>query len=105
MADQSSPPVHGPGSDDVSDDFHPANEWLDGEDEDDDDMDYDPETDLTNPMLFFDADDGEDDDDDEEDDEEEEEEEEDSQDEGAATAGIFRRFSIGYGQMSPLLTI
>lgn len=94
MADQSSPPGHTTGSDDVSESFHPAHEWLlhAGDDEDEEDSDYDPETDLTNPMLYFDADEGDEDEEDEDDDDDDDEEEEDSQDdETAAATEVYRK--------------
>lgn len=88
MADQSSPPGNRSGSDDLSDQFHPAYEFLNNADvdDDDDDMVFDPETGAANPLIYFDvdvgvADDDDDDvdyeveagDDDDDDDEEEDE--------------------------------
>lgn len=85
MADQSSPPGNRSGSDDLSDQFHPAYEFLNDADvDDDDDMVFDPETGAANPLILFDVDVGEADDDDvdyevEEDDDEDDDEEEDEQ--------------------------
>ncbi|EEA19496.1 hypothetical protein TMatcc_009633 [Talaromyces marneffei ATCC 18224] len=65
MADQGSPPGNRSGSDDLSDQFHPAYEFLNNADEDDDDdMDFDPETGASNPLIYFDVDAGDADDDD-----------------------------------------
>lgn len=94
MADRSPRPGHGRGSEDLSDDFHPANEWLEDEDDDENDMDYEPGSEHRDAMLFFDADDGEDEDENEdEEDVDEEESEEDNEDDGAAATGIFREFA------------
>lgn len=91
MADQSSPPGNRSGSDDLSDQFHPAHEFLNNAnaEDDDDEIDFDPETGAANPLIYFDVEVGEadddddvdyeveeDDDDDDDDDEEEGEEEE-----------------------------
>lgn len=80
MADQSSPPSNRSGSDDLSEQFHPAFEFLNNADVDDDDMDFDPETVGTNPMIYFDVGVADDDDDDVNDVDYEVEEDEDNDD-------------------------
>jgi hypothetical protein len=68
MADQSSPPGNRSGSDDLSDQFHPAYEFLNSADVDnDDDMVLDTETGAANPLIYFDVDVGVADDDDDDD--------------------------------------
>ncbi|EED13777.1 WD repeat protein [Talaromyces stipitatus ATCC 10500] len=81
MADRSSPPSHRSGSDDLSDEFHPAFEYFNNDEYDDnDDMDYEPPRGLEH--LFFDlAEEDVNDDDDENYEEEEPEESEDDDEE------------------------
>jgi WD repeat-containing protein 23 len=80
MPDSASPPGHqSPTADHSDDDFHPANEWPDEEEEDD--MDFEPTSEATDNIEFID----------EEDDDSDEEEGEESDDDVAQATGLFRR--------------
>lgn len=76
MTDPRSPPgqrsgSHTPTAGQSDTTYHPAHEWLDDENDDaeeDEDMDYEPESERTEDLEFFDEEDFEDDEDDDEDD-------------------------------------